>query len=319
MGVCAWVMVQCAHAQHLDVEPSDLLDVIPSVQRIPGLGVTVSTAPVSDDLLKMLALERDACMEIGSLSFANSDSTGTVIDDFGSRLYSGELKFVTAQIRYTGLVSEEKDVLLRVRVLDPEGNLLVGRHSPDGFTFETAGTVTPGKGRVLSLCGWGQNKGPVYPPGRYRYEVWQGDSRLFAQAFTVYPGKHPLESVENVRIQGVDFFGKDGDGQTVRGNAGRLPARRMYFLCGDLSFEGLASQDVRMNIRIFDPGGRLCQIKGSPTGFTCDDMTVPVRKGANRFVLTGVGPTGRPYAAGTYIYEVWSEKKKIYETTVEME
>lgn len=89
MGVCAWVMVQCAHAQHLDVEPSDLLDVIP----------------------------------------------------------------------YIGLVSEETDVLLRVRVLDPEGNLLVGRHSPDGSTFETDGTGR--QGRVLSLCGWGQNRGAV--------------------------------------------------------------------------------------------------------------------------------------------------------------
>ncbi len=319
MGVCAWMIIQCAHAQHLNVKSSDFLDAIPPVQRIPGLEAPVSTTPVSDDLLKMLNLESDVCLEVSELSFANTDSKGTIIDDFGSKLYSGDLKFVKPQIRYAGLGSEKKDVLFRIRVLSPEGNLLVGQHSTEGFTYETVGTVMPGKDNVLSLSGWGHNKEMPYSPGRYQYEVWQGNSRLFAKSFTVYPGKHPLESSKKVKIQGVEFFGKDGDGQIVRGEARRLPARRMYFLYGDLSFEGMVSQDVQMNIRIFDPKGYLCQIEEASTGFTSDDMTIPVRKGTNQFLLTGIGRAKKAYEAGTYIYEIWSEGKKIYETTLEME
>ena len=42
-------------------------------------------------------------MEISGISFANVDNSGHIIDDYGSTLYVGALKYLTPKIFYRGL------------------------------------------------------------------------------------------------------------------------------------------------------------------------------------------------------------------------
>lgn len=49
-------------------------------------------------------------MEITGCSFANIDTEGHIIDDYGANLYASEVKYLKPKLFYRGLASEEKEI-----------------------------------------------------------------------------------------------------------------------------------------------------------------------------------------------------------------
>ena len=60
-------------------------------------------------------------MEISDISFANTDTDNTIIDNYDSKLYAKEVKYLKPRISYKGLSNEE--ITLNIKQIDEDGKL----------------------------------------------------------------------------------------------------------------------------------------------------------------------------------------------------
>lgn len=122
-------------------------------------------------------------MEIERISFGNTDENGNVISTYGSAIYTSDLKYLKPRITYNGLASEK--IQLYVKIYRPDGSLMTGTGSPDGYTFYDDVDVVEGSGNTLYLSGWGNKNGGAYASGTHRYELWYNGRQLTSVSVTL--------------------------------------------------------------------------------------------------------------------------------------
>ena len=256
-----------------------------------------------------------AYMEITGMSFANEDYNGNTIDDYGAKLYTEDLRYLTPKIFYQGLASEEKDVTLYLKVIKENGEVNQGSNSPDGYSFSRDVTVAPGAGQSLSLGGWGTRGGGSFAPGQYIVEVWYKGNKLYEKNVWVYPGSVPVVPSNVVKVTGVDFGSSDESemnidyGETLYAGSVKWLTPKVHFSCK-------AARELTFYYRVFNTEGRMITVAESPVGYTQKSTdTAPVSESLS-MVLPGVGnKTGSSYPAGEGKFELWLDGDKIYETT----
>lgn len=141
-----------------------------------------------DEQLKAKVYElapENGYMIISDMDFGNTDKDGNVIDNFGSQLKASTLQYLNPRISYTGLTDEEKTVSLDIKIMDDKGNLITGKSSKRGFSYEHEITVSPGAFNSVRLSGWGNADGGSYSTGTYYCEVWYKGNRLFRQSVSI--------------------------------------------------------------------------------------------------------------------------------------
>lgn len=246
---------------------------------------------------------------------------GTVIDNYGARLYAGEVKYIGARFRYRSSQQEKAKIRLKIKILSEDGQLVEGYHSPEGFSFETDVLTEPGEDSTCYICGFGTNRRNSYASGTYRYEVWHGNQKLYAKEMKILPGKAPLYESNQMRIDDVSFLNTDKSGNVLMTEESPLYAARMRYLSEQVTYQGLvgSEQKLPLLIRLFNPLGNLEVDKNSPVGFSYSTV-FPVRQGLNKLMMrTGWGRADKSvFMKGTYIFELWQNGKKIYETTCRM-
>lgn len=124
-------------------------------------------------------------MNISTVEFANTESGGTIINDYGSLIKAADVKYLSPRIRYTGLANESKKITLYVKLYAPDGTLKTGTGSPEGYTYSTDVTVSPGSNRTLALSSWGNKNGGSYKPGTHRFELWYNNKRIYETTITL--------------------------------------------------------------------------------------------------------------------------------------
>ncbi|HIZ87629.1 MAG TPA: BACON domain-containing protein [Candidatus Coprenecus pullistercoris] len=90
-------------------------------------------------------------------------------------------------------------------------------------------------------------------------------------------------------------------------------ASEVRYISPKLSYKGLSgtTQNVTLNIKIFEPDGSLSSGSSSPSGYTYSH-TMSVFSGYHNEQLTGWGNSGGgTYAPGTYRYEIWYNGNKL--------
>lgn len=122
-----------------------------------------TVAKQSDDKYKSVGY-----IEISGISFANSDYSGNLFDDYGSDLYAEEVKYLKPKVFYEGLANSEKEILLYFKIIKEDGTVMNGKDSPDGYTFLSKVKIEPGAGKSLYISGWGNNHATAYSPGQYK-------------------------------------------------------------------------------------------------------------------------------------------------------
>lgn len=121
-------------------------------------------------------------MVVSAMDFANSDTEGKVIDEFGAQLKASTLKYLTPRITYTGLTDEDRTVSLDIKIMNEDGKLVTGSSSRGGYSYDDDVTVSPGAFNTETISGWGNNDGGTYSSGTYYCEVWYKGNRLFRQS-----------------------------------------------------------------------------------------------------------------------------------------
>ena len=256
-------------------------------------------------------------MEISGISFANTDKSGNIFDDYGSDLYAGEVKYLTPKVFYKGLSNTEKEISLYLKIIKEDGTIMSGKNSPDGYTFSHTVKVEPGEGKSLYLLGWGNNAATAYSPGQYKYEIWYNGNVLFQKGFRIYSGNHPIVNSKLMEISDIAFGNGDKNAKLISDYGEMLYENEVQYLQPKISYQGqvLGEQKATLMIRIVLPNGNMTKGSGSPLCFTTKSDIV-IKPGNNTYVLMGWGNDNKTlYKSGTHIYEIWLNGDKIYKTT----
>ena len=259
-------------------------------------------------------------MEILGISFANADVNNTIIDNYDSKLYAKEVKYLTPRISYKGLASEEKEITLNIKLFDDDGKLERGTKSPDGFTYNRTVKVETGAGKYLYLSGWGSPKGGIYKAGLYKFEIWYKGNMLYQKEIRLYSGVTPIVQSNILSISSISFANTDKDGNIINDYGQTLYGSKIQYLKPKIYYTGKCSnnQDVVLYVRYFNPSGGLVAGLTSPVGFSFKDNAT-IQYGSNSVIITGFGnENAATYKEGTYKAEVWMDGEKIYETNVEI-
>ena len=130
---------------------------------------------------------KTAYMDIQEIEFANFDvKKNIVINDYGSTLYSSDLKFLTPNIVYDGIYDLPKFVTIYCKLYNPNGNLMTAPDSPYGYTFEDYFLVKPGNGNNKELRKYGNSTiSGLFESGDYLFELYYQDSLIYQTPFTI--------------------------------------------------------------------------------------------------------------------------------------
>lgn len=257
-------------------------------------------------------------MEILGLSFANEDANNNVIDNYDSKLYAKEVRYLTPRLSYKGLASVEKEITLNVKLFDEDGKLKTGTGSPEGYTFDTTVTVETGVGKYVKLLGWGNAKGGSYNAGLYKMEIWYKNKMLYQKEIRLYSGSTPIVTNNILSISSISFANTDKAGKIISDYGQTLYDGKVQYLTPKIYYYGKYSsnQEVVLYVRYFKSSGGLVSGSSSPVGFSFKE-SVTIKSGSNSVVLSGFGnEEATNYKEGTCNVEVWMDGEKLYETSV---
>lgn len=257
-------------------------------------------------------------MDILGLSFANADSKNTVIDNYGSKLYAKEVKYLKAKITYNGLATEEKEITLSVKIFDEEDKLQTYSNSPNGYTYNQDVIINPGKGQSITLLGWGTEKGGSFSVGLYKMEVWYKGNLLYSKEVRLYSGTTPIVSNSILSISSVSFANTDKDGNIISGYGQPLYGGKVKYLKPKIYYNGKYStnQEVVLYVRYFESSGDMVSGSSSPVGFSHKE-SVTIKPGSSSVTLLGFGnDAATNYKEGTCKMEIWLDGEKLYETNI---
>lgn len=131
---------------------------------------------------------RQATFKITSVSFRNEDIDDNVLTDYGYSLNAADIHYLMPRIYYKSTYTSSQDWAFKYKIYKPDGTLMSGSSSPDGYTNSFEMTVEPGE-NYCGIGGWGRKGGGAYDQsGQYRFEVWRNGSRIYQQYFTLHSG-----------------------------------------------------------------------------------------------------------------------------------
>lgn len=128
---------------------------------------------------------KTAYMNIRKVDFANTHSSGTLIDVYGATLYINDIQYLTPRISYDGLLDNTKLITLFYKFIKPDGTLMYKSNSPSGYTYFNYFNVQPGVNNLYELPAWGSDNDGYYVAGTYKFELWFDDSRIYQTSFEV--------------------------------------------------------------------------------------------------------------------------------------
>lgn len=128
---------------------------------------------------------KTAYMNIREVDFANTHSSGTLIDAYGATLYISEIQYLTPRISYDGLLDDTKLITLFYKFIRPDGTLMYKSNSPSDYSYFNYISVQPGSNNLYELPAWGSDNDGYYVAGTYKFELWFEDSRIYQTSFEV--------------------------------------------------------------------------------------------------------------------------------------
>lgn len=123
-------------------------------------------------------------VKITNVSFANQMKDGTIINDYGSSLYEGDIQYIAPKLYYNGLYSNNQNVSLYYKIFYPTGSMMSGTSSPLCYTSKQDVVIKPGS-NTLVLSGYGSTSTAVYKAGEHKVEYWLDGEKIYETKFNV--------------------------------------------------------------------------------------------------------------------------------------
>ena len=124
------------------------------------------------------------------LEFRNIDYHNNAIDDWGTKSFV-EPQYIQMRCGYTCYSKVEREITYDVRI----ENLATGKTKEFNHTVK----LDP-RGGWLQMCGWGNNKGTSYAPGKYVYRLYYRGTILGSGNFEVVKSPRQRGWIEPVSL-----------------------------------------------------------------------------------------------------------------------
>ena len=120
---------------------------------------------------------------ITDIQIANVKQDGTIINNYGSRLYDFNTRYLKPKITLRPF-KESGTYTVYVKMF--KNNVLsTGSSSPAGFSYSDEITLSGSSSQTFYLSGWGSDSDGHWEEGDYRVEVWYGNYCIGSTTFEV--------------------------------------------------------------------------------------------------------------------------------------
>lgn len=123
-------------------------------------------------------------IQITSLRVGNYSNDGKWLNTPGSNLQSSEMRFLKPQLTLSA--NSNGNVTFYVKIIGPNGSIITGDSSPEGYSFSTTCRVRRGNNQNLDLNGWGNSETSIYQTGVYMMEIWYNNECLISGKINIY-------------------------------------------------------------------------------------------------------------------------------------
>ena len=120
---------------------------------------------------------------ITSVDVANVTYEGSFINNYGSRIYSYQTRYLKPKLYINVKTSGKYTVYTKLYM--PNGSLSTGTSSPTGYSYSNTLTLYSWT-TSWELSGWGSNTAGCWSAGKYRWEFWYNGEKIGEKSFTIY-------------------------------------------------------------------------------------------------------------------------------------
>lgn len=158
----------------------------------------------------------NANLVITKLDLANTHKDNTIIDLYGEDLFSDKVMYIKPRVNYLGKVNGE--IILRVKWFDTNGKLIrANENVKAGFSQEETFNIgTNERSNTLFLKCFGYDKPGRWKAGKYRVEVWEGNTCLISKEFII-KSRNMQTVADDDKLTNI--------ANTIASNYNELPAR----------------------------------------------------------------------------------------------
>lgn len=123
--------------------------------------------------------EPEYALKIKSVRLRNETRDRAALSDFGRVFDQNDVQYISFHLQLENTTPLLLNGKLGVKYFKPDGTMMRGNGSPEGYTQELSLTV---KDFLNISNGWGSSSGNVFGPGRHRIEFWW-DGKQIGRAF----------------------------------------------------------------------------------------------------------------------------------------
>ncbi|GEM_PF-3997506 len=141
---------------------------------------------------------KTAYMNIRGIEFANAKNNSLELDNtdiihpFSSDLYASDIKFLAARLYYNSAINwDDKKVVLQIKLISPQGELLSNETSPSGYTLEMNKEIYGGQiNQFIDILSWGDDSQRMYYPGIWKLELWYNNQNIYQSSVNLLKKPH---------------------------------------------------------------------------------------------------------------------------------
>lgn len=123
--------------------------------------------------------------KIEKVEFGNTKHNLEIINDYGSRLFANQIRFLKPKLYYTGFNSGNS-IVVQYKIFNPNGELVYNSSYSSTYTVDGNNiTIFQGSNSIF-LKGWGNENYSIYSSGTYRCEIWCNDMCIKLVDFILY-------------------------------------------------------------------------------------------------------------------------------------
>ena len=283
---------------------------------------TVSRSPQLPTNQQPSKTKSENGLKITKALFGNTDKSYNVLTQFGTQLPT-TTQYLSPRIFYENPAGKSS-VVIKYKIITPQGNLMTGTGSPSGYTNEQK--VTLNRSGYINLAGWGNTTGDAYTSGTYRIEFWSEGQLLYSTGVQIQGNSEKAVTVSSkpvecpIKIRTMLFANSNDKGTILEDYGKPLYGNKLQYLKPKIIYSSLnGARNITLYAKIYRPNGVLIANKNSPNGYTYKHGIYTPAVGADNNVsyLTSWGsPECDVYSPGTYQYEIWYEGSKIFSCQV---
>lgn len=120
---------------------------------------------------------------ITSIEIGNTDYDGNVINNYGSKIYGYQTKYLKPKLYVS--VNTSGTYIIYHKLYKPDGTLSTGTNSPSGYSSSREVSLYSTTSYVY-MYGWGSNTAGHWSAGQYRWEFWYSGEKIGEKSFTIY-------------------------------------------------------------------------------------------------------------------------------------